>query len=74
MEVTNTIMYDFWQFMYFGTIFTAIVSYFSYRNGQKSGYAIGYKDLFDQLVRDGVIEYVEDTDGDYDESEDDDIY
>lgn len=51
-------------------MFTAIVAYFSYQSGQKSGYSIGYKDLFDQLVRDGVIEYVENDD----EPEDDDIY
>jgi hypothetical protein len=59
--------------MYFGSIFTAIVSYFSYMSGQKTGYSIGYNDLFDQLVREGVIEYVEDDEDDI-EPTDDDIY
>jgi hypothetical protein len=74
VEPTSAIMYDFWQFMYFGSIFTAIVAYFSYMSGQKTGYSIGYKDLFDQLVREGVIEYVENENDENDEPWDGDIY
>lgn len=61
MEPTTTILYDFWQFMFFATIFTSIVAYISYTRG----FEAGANTLFQSLIDDGVIEI---------EERDEDIY
>ncbi len=56
MEPTVTIMYDFWQFMFFATVFTAVCVWFTYTRAYSTGFDHGYNSLFNDLVNKGVIE------------------
>lgn len=64
MQETTTVLYDFWQFMFFAVIFTAICVYVTYRTAYESGWADGYSMLFEKMVNEGIIEIIDEPDED----------